>query len=419
MGMKKEVSLLVEANASAVRRSFEITPYLAAWFKAEMDRIHSTIPTSTGGILMGATVWGEMYIDRMLRFGLPSLMSERNLKVLSGRQGNAPAVLVLYGLPTDREVLFKGTRPLRQAGIVTVFRDIPKEIMEMIATKDDKYGILACVQNVLVHEAGWHAMGIHMWMPDHHYCDGYFEELAKRTGKHAAMVQQSVSVNIDSAEKDVEYWRQAGDNAIAMPPAAMGKLIIDHMHERSAMHVMNYGGSIPDKMPDSRQVAWIGKEHLHILDPCHLITWLCPELCQDAPISFNSTMDMLHPDYIPPGAWHMVEPDEGMVFCEFTGNDRIGPPSYVSTERFLMRSWQQVAFTDDYLPYMEKLCRVKIPTQEKGYTDEHINREHRAIVEMLKRNKAAAMEVYFRSQCPSRWPDQDAGEQPAREAADD
>lgn len=417
--MKQEVSVLVEANANSVRRSMEITPYLAAWFKAEMDRIHSTIPTSTGGMMMGAPVWGDMYIDRMIRFGLPSLMSERNLKVLAGRHGNAPAVLVLYGLPIDRELLFKGTRPLRQAGIMTVFRDIPKEVFDSLGGhKDDKYGILAVVQNILAHEAGWHAMGMHMWMPDHHYCDGFFEELAKRTGKHAAIVQQSMSVNIETAEKDVEYWRQAGDNAIAMPPEAMGKLIIDHMHERSHRHVMNYGGSIPDKMPDSRQVAWIGKNHLHILDPCHLITWLCPELCQDAPVAFTSTMDMLHPDYIPPGAWYMVEPEDNMVFCELTGGDRMGPPSYVSTERFLMRSWQQVAFTNDYMEYMEKLCRVKIPEQANGYTDEHINREHRAIVEMLKRNKAAAMEVYFRSQCTPRWPEQEM-DMSVREAADD
>jgi hypothetical protein len=185
-------------------------------------------------------------------------------------------------------------------------------------------------------------------------------------------------------------------------------------------------------------VVWIGKNHIHILDPCHLITWLCPELCQDAPISFTSTMDMLHPDYTPPGAWHMVGPDEGMVFCELTGSDRVGPPAFVSAERFLMRSWQQVAFTNDYMQYMDRLCLVKIPDQEEAaeeraalerniansegrhedaggitaertwYTDEHIAGEHKAIVEMLKRNKPAAMEVYFRSQVPSRWPEEEA-----------
>jgi hypothetical protein len=408
--MKQEVNVLLEANANSVRRSIEITPWLAAWFKGEMDRIHSTIPTATGGMLMGGPVWGEKYLDRMLRFGIPSLMSERNLAILSGKKhGNAPAVLVLYILAEDKDPVFKATRPLRQAGIMTALRDIPKEVMNaMGGHKDDKYGILACVQNLLVHEAGWHAMGIHMWMPDHHYCDGYFEELAKRTGKYPAIIQQSMSVNIETAEKDVEYWRQAGDGAIAMPPDAMGKLILDHMHERSHRHVMNYGGSIPDAMPDSRQVIWKGKEHFHILDGCQLIAWLCPELCQDAPISFTSTMDMLHPDYIPPGQFYMVEPDDGMMFCELTGNDRMGPPGYVSTERFLMRWWQQVAFTDDYMQYTKQLCRIKIPEQAEGdyFSDEHIEGEHRAILEMVQRNKSAAMEVYFRSQVPSRWPDE-------------
>jgi hypothetical protein len=97
-----------------------------------------------------------------------------------------------------------------------------------------------------------------------------------------------------------------------------------------------------------------------------------------------------------------------MMFCELTGNDRMGPPGYVSTERFLMRWWQQVAFTDDYMQYTKQLCRIRIPEQAEGeyFSDEHIEGEHRAILEMVQRNKAAAMEVYFRSQVPSRWPDE-------------
>ena len=411
-----EIDLLLNHNSMVVKRMESMSPMLAQFFGASLLKIHEQMPTSHGGLLMGCPVWGRPYIDRMVKYSLPTLGSPRNIKYLSGK-----AVLVFFCFEEDRPYLWEATRWLRQERIHTLFRDLPPGLREIAIAKerDDKYGILAPVQNLLAHMAGHAEMGLHMYMPDHVYCDGYFESLAKLGTKYPAIVHQGMSLDASKAMPELDKWRQVDNySSISIPALRLGDLTISCMHPRSSQNVMNYGGSIPTDggtpvLPDCRQVAWIGKDALHIADPCHLVAWLCPELCLDAPISFTSTLDMLHPDYIPPGMWHMAGPDDGMVFAELSEPSSI-VREWVGLERFLMRAWQQVAFTPDYMPYLSRRCLIRISEQAGYLSDAEIDRQHRWILDAMAKGKRWAMEAYFRGQCPPRWPEEP---EPVREAA--
>jgi hypothetical protein len=240
-------------------------------------------------------------------------------------------------------------------------------------TSEDRYGLLATVQNLLGHMAGHAGKGLHMYMADHAYSEGFFERLMALGAEHKAIIQQSVSLNVEAAKADLEARRDPS-GVIAIPAREMGGLALQHMHQRSSMFMMN---DAPEGLwPDSRQLMWKGRDAIHIADSAQLLAWVSPELCLDAPIAFTSTLDMLAPEYIPPGTWHMPGPDDDMLFCELSDAGRIPAQSYVDLERFVFQAWNQVSFTEDYQEYFERRCLIPIPEQAGYLADDEIDRQH-------------------------------------------
>ncbi len=387
---------LVENNNAAVRRMEAIAPILCEWFDRELMQVHSQMPQKNGGLLMGCPVWGDDYIRRMALYSLPTLGSDRNITALSGR-----CWMVFYCQTGDRPAIWRFTRWLRQMGVYTILREIPDELIALAnTTPEDRYGLLSAAQNVLAHMAGHAGMALHMYMPDHLYAEGYFERLLALGAEHEAIVQQGLSVNAATAPPAIERWRQ-DSGCLAIPDRELGRIVLDHLHPRSGMLCMNEA-RIPDLMPDSRQTWWRGRDAIHIADSCQNLIWLSPELCLDAPIAFTSTLDMLAPEYVR-GSFYVPAVDDGLTFCELSDAGRIPPEGYVGLDRFLFRAWSQVAFTDDYLPYLERRSVFPIPEQDDYLADDEIERQHEWVLMALRSGKQQAMETYFAAQHPSRW----------------
>jgi hypothetical protein len=403
--MPNEIDILIESYDMQRKRMESVAPAMCQWFDLVLMQIHASLPKQEGGLLMGCPVWGADYVDRMIRYSLPTLGSDKNLEALSGK-----AVIVFYGIKADRPIIWKATRWLRQMNIHTVWRDIPLELMQVLSqTAEDKYAILSTVQNLLAIEAGHNGMALHMYMLDHAYQDGYFWNLARLGGKHAAIVQQGCSVNVESAAEDIEAWRQAGSGALSIPTQAMGAIILKHMHSRTSRTIMN-GLDFPNQMPRSHQATWIGKDAIHMASAPQNIAWLCPQLCMDAPVAFTSTLDMLPPEYIPPGAAYMAGPDDGLSFCELSDPKRAATPEMRAPgdmDGFIYRHWAQVGFTKDYMEYFGKRCLIRIPEQEQYMPDAEIEAQHKGILGAVMAGHVASMEKMFRGQAPLRWPSED------------
>ena len=390
-------SAVLQTNAASVKRLDMMTPLLCQWFGRELTKLHERLPTATGGLLMGCPIWGEEYIDRMCRYSLPTLGTDANLQALTNK-----AVMVFYGLQEERDLLWKMTRWLRQVGIHTIFRDLPRDMLEA-AVGQDKYGFLSVVQNLLAHEAGHAGMDLHMYMVDHLYNQDYFVNLGRLGAKYDAIVQQGMSANIETAAEDIEKWRQ-GD-VIAIPARDLGGLALHHIHARTGRTVMNHL-KFGEEWPKSHQATWIGKTAVHMASAPQNIAFLSAQLCLDAPIAFTSTMDMLPCEYIPPGVEYMAGEHDGLAFCELSDPKNVAPIGHTDFDEFMVRHWQQVAFTNDYQRYFDRRCLTPIPEQTEFMSDEEIARQHRAIGKGLMNHKVRAMEMYFRSQCPLRWPEE-------------
>src|SRR5512139_3547969 len=106
-----EIDVLIESYDAQRKRMETVAPNMCVWFDHVLMQIHSSLPTSTVGLLMGCPVWCEAYIDRMMRYSLPTMGTDRNLAALSGK-----AVMVFYGLKVDRPLIWKATRWMRQMG---------------------------------------------------------------------------------------------------------------------------------------------------------------------------------------------------------------------------------------------------------------------------------------------------------------
>jgi hypothetical protein len=406
-----EIDILIESYDMQRKRMETVAPAMCQWFDLMLMQIHASLPVPTGGLLMGCPVWGEAYVDRMIRYSLPTLGSDKNLEALSGK-----AVMVFYGIKADRPIIWKATRWMRQMGIPTIWRDIPLELMQVLSqTAEDKYAILSTVQNLLAIEAGHNGMALHMYMIDHAYQDGYFYNLARLGGKHDAIVQQGCSVDVDSAAPDIENFRQAGTGAIAIPTQQMGAIILKHMHSRTSRTIMN-GLDFPNQMPRSHQATWIGNGAIHMASAPQNIAWLSPQLCMDAPVAFTSTLDMLPPEYIPPGTAYMAGPDDGLAFCELSDPKRAAPASLLAPgdmEGFIYRHWAQVGFTEDYMEYFGKRCLIRIPEQDDYMPDAEIAAQHNHILHAVKDGHVRSMKKMFRGQAPLRWPNEDEAQEQA------
>lgn len=402
-----EIDVLIESYDMQRKRMESVAPAMCQWFDIVLMQIHASLPKQEGGLLMGCPVWGADYVDRMIRYSLPTLGTDKNLEALSGK-----AVIVFYGTKADRPIIWRATRWLRQMNIHTVWRDIPLELMQVLSqTAEDKYAILSTVQNLLAIEAGHNGMALHMYMLDHLYQDGYFWNLARLGGKYDAIVQQGCSVDVESAAEDIEAWRQAGTGALSIPTQGIGAIILKHMHTRTSRTVMN-GLDFPNQMPRSHQATWIGKDAIHMASAPQNIAWLSPQLCMDAPVAFTSTLDMLPPEYIPPGSAYMPGPDDGLSFCELSDPKRAAPPELRvpgDMEGFIYRHWAQVGFTEDYMEYFANRCLIRIPEQPVGkyMPDEEIAAQHNHIIHAVMDGHVRSMKKMFRGQAPLRWPTED------------
>lgn len=398
---------LVDQNNASIRRMEAIAPLLSAFFDQELMAVHSQFPQANhGGLLMGCPIWGEDYIERMARYSLPSLGSDRNIRALSDC-----CWMVFYCRAVERPYIWELTRWLRQMGVHTIFRDLPDELLELVKKHPDhRYGPLSSIQNVLAHMAGHAGMGLHMYMPDIVYAEGYFERLLALAETHEAIVQQGISAT-EAAIPEIERYRHP-TGYLALPDREMGGIALRHIHPRSGKLVMN-GLDFPNQLPDSRQVIWVGRDSIQIADCCQLISYLSPELCLDAPIAFTSTLDMLAPEYIR-GDFYMPTVDDGLTFFDLSDEGRIPPAGYADLDRWVFRAWSQVAFTDDYMPYLSRRSCTPVPPRAGGWMEEgQIEHQHLTLLSAMADGKQQAMETFFSGQHPPRWE-----REPVKQAAD-
>lgn len=282
---------------------------LEKWFSVEQRVAYDTavLPDGKDRLLLGVLVFGT-YVDRFLRYCVPSLLSPGNLKSLF------EPLVVIHTNATSVGRIEAGIVELRKCARVEIYV-VPEEILSQVPEKDaNKYWLLGAALNLHMQQAKYWAHSYHMLMPDHVYAVGYFSALKwlAQKGKQA-IVQGALSGQIEKIGPVLE------DRLGSIGPSALASLVVDNMHGQMLPFLMN--GRVD--YPTSLLMVMIGADRLHIMSPHMTIIYLSHALLMCIPLRLFNTTDSQLPFLIPDD----VEPyvpsvEDGMVYAELSDLDK-------------------------------------------------------------------------------------------------
>lgn len=386
---------------------------LWGWFAQQMRDMRSAPAQQGPGLLMGCPIWGGTFINRFGKYCLPTICAPKNLAALGGN-----CRIVLFTDPEGFLPLDTMLKPLRlQWGIDYQIVTLPPDVMEL--TNGHHYQVLAACQNLLLQMAGWWGMSFHMLMPDHVHGPAFYENLIRLAADHEAIVQTGISMDIRTAMRDIEAFRQADDEPLIIPDLELGDIGRRHLHQQMRVYLMN-DARLPDRMPNSHYMLWQAPDRMRIHSPHMNATYLSARLCALAPVPIGAnllkTIDTRLPVLIPDGKFYVVQIDDGMTYIEASDGSKGAYPGYVSGEVFALACWKNVHFSKRFMPYFNAACDVptKAPDDGNAMTLDAIADQHAEVLDYLAAMRAPlAIEQHEKN--GSLWQPPEPASQPARQ----
>ena len=239
-------------------------------------------------LLLGATIYGERYLNSFLNYTWPSLMCE----------GNLPAVAKLR----DVRILIhtdKATEPLlRERG----FMCLPN-VME-----GDKYEQIGIHQHQDLAVAKQNGADYHLLMPDFVYSGNFFTGMLKAAEKHTAITRLVVS----TVQESIWPFLKVGISA-----RELATLSLEHIHP-GVRHWL-----VPeDGLPNNHVLAWQTKNTLRMCSPHQTVIYIANEAIKldDSSLPLDCILDKIidGPVYCP-------KPEDEMVMIELSPKDSRQP----------------------------------------------------------------------------------------------
>lgn len=265
------------------------------------------------GILLGCPLWGDKFIDRFLRYCLPSMMEPANRAALDGSR-----ILIYTDAP--------GIRRLRPQAPLLELREI--------TLGEDRWATMLDVQKDILAEAAASNMGAGALQPDVVFPAGYFERLLAIGQTNEAILGLGIWANADTVLRDLDRIKENG--FLRIPAVQLGEIGWQHLHPMWRRYIMN-GLDIDKNMPGAHLIAWVGADTVRI--HCSHVNplWLSPRLCAEAKVT--NTLDAIIPDLLGNAGVYVAQPQDGLVPLEFADPDNkpqhVKPgPFYVMARHF-------------------------------------------------------------------------------------
>jgi hypothetical protein len=353
---------------------------LLTWLGHETTRIWSTPSVKMGGLLMGCPVWGPKYTHRFGQYCLSSIASPENLKALGGKTR-----LVVF---TDQESwphLVNMLGPLEGHGITVQMMPIPRDVMDLTKSHQARYPILGVCQTLMVQMAGRAGQAFHALQPDHTYAKAYYPNLFRISKDCDAIIQNSISADLEKAWKEIEKYRQP-DKELTIPDRDLHDIAWRHLHKQMRVYVMN-DAKIPEKMPHSHYMLWQGRDSLSIYC-CHANpAWLSHEVCRNAPATETrhalATLDTKLPMLLKGARVRMSGPKDGLGYIEVSDAEKPARPAYVDEDEFAAICWRNVGFKERHMPFFRQVCELPIKPKRKFVSAEKIKAQHAQVIDLL------------------------------------
>lgn len=362
---------------------------LQGWFASEMAWLHGHAPWPQRWLLMGFPLWGDAYIDRFLRFCLPSLLAPANREALSGN-----CWFVIYYAAPDFPRILDVSRRLDAAGLTPILRQIPDEIMAK-ATGVNANWVLGTVHKLLIQMAARCGAGFHMAQPDQLYGRAYFRNLKRVGVQHTGIAQAGISAS-ETIERE---WAPVGKTgALILDGDTLDDLGFRHLHPQMRMHIMN-NRDLDERLPRSTWLIWIAEDCLVLQRPHMHCAWMSSDLCRRAPLMIPNTLDAEMPWFMPKP--YFAKAGDGLGMLEISGPEKQHAMAYLDRREFCLNYWMTVRFQDAHQSTLQQLMAVPIARQATSMPMERIAEQAAAIPAILMGGKAqAALDYVQREHFP-------------------
>lgn len=298
-------------------------------------------------LLMGCQVWGEKFIYRFLNLCLPSLMAEGNIpKIKSG------IYLMIYTDEAGKDILEKGTAFLSEYRVTVDIRIIPQHIMDAVSGHEfNKYWMLGAVQMYFLRFAKKNGMGFHMLMPDHIYARNYLTNIARLSQRYDAIVQSSISGDVDSVEEKLKPHFK--DGVLSVGGKELVSYALEHLHKQMVPMVTN-DTDLMEEAPLSHCFIWIGKDFIVTSTPHTSLAFMSAKAIHDVPFIPYSPLDTQAPHLMPKELEVYVPGIEDDVsFIEVSDDSKHCGTYPVKFPELCFRFWETAYFNEGYLRFME------------------------------------------------------------------
>lgn len=352
-----------------------------SWFASEIGKLYEHEATPSPGVLFGLPVWGERYVDRLMRYTLSSLMTTENRAALQ-------AMGARFVFFTDDVLgLWRRVAFLERAGLPVQIRTIPAEVIKASAEGVAKYHLLGTVQNLCVQMAARNGRGFYMLMPDVLYSRGYFDSLLRLQPTHDCIVQNAPGIDIEGAAADIEGYRQP-DGSIALADIELGDLCWKHLHASWRTALADAEG-----FRFYNLMAWRGRNGMHIASPLMPPVWLSPKLCREVPVLVPAPLDA-DVALLVPQDWYMPVPTDGMTMIEMSDSTKPSPTP-CKFPQLIDLWWRQMNFNDAYLAVAARRFTIPMSPVADAPSEEDIATMHTGVIDALAKHKSASMERFL------------------------
>lgn len=302
-------------------------------------------------LVLGCTVFGDVHVDRFIKFCLPSLTAAGNLEAIPD-----PSVFIL----TDADHIEMIRAKTHHIGARV--EAIPDSIM-FAATPAERFALVSAATTIQISEARVAGAAFHLLVPDHVYAKGFFHNLMRLAGEgHQAIVGGGLSADVERIGRDLL------ESDCSLPPDRLNAWAMDTLHPQFRA-LINNGR---DDFPLSTLFLLVGEHEVCIVSPHAAPLYLSHALLCKAELKPLVAIDGQLPDLI--GTEHYVpKPEDGVTYIELSGPEKphntadmrwspwdfcVGFYKLTNHDRrwlSYMAAPTRIAFPDDYRPPVANL----------------------------------------------------------------
>lgn len=328
-----------------------------------------------GGLMLGAVVWGQWYLDMLRDYCLPSLMAPEN------RDALADDVIAIYTSEAEEDAVHDIVRHVRAAGIAVDIHTIPAAVL---AASDRPFLCLSAAQQLLVTRAARAGMDFHQLHPDHSYSERYVPVLKKLGARHGNIAHGGLNVSCPPLPA-LDLYR--GNGALVVPARELATIGWDN----TIMCAMN--GTAPDRMPDEHYQVWRARDRVMLFNcyanPAFIPAAVCKKL--DTAQMTTGTLDC-HTKSLFRADFYVPTSKDDLAFVALGDASQRGrATNYTSLDAFLDRMWREIGGQADLLAYYLRPTEMAASIDESAPTAEEVMARQTALLDMaVERARKAA-----------------------------